>query len=221
MGQDEKMDWPGSWSAQIGERIRTLRSSAGMSAQKVSDRCSEVGFPIPRSTIANIESGRKEALPLHEISVIAAALRVPPAALLFPVDEDSDVEVLPGQPRPPFAAWTWFTEANIGFDVLNSALWDSSPAHTDFLEILQANVQLRRHEANWQIMQGVIQKMEAISDDEAMTAAIGQTRARQRAEAKDAGPFLKKLLSKGLPVPELPEKFEQEVRDLLEGGGHA
>jgi transcriptional regulator with XRE-family HTH domain len=109
MGQDKEIPWPLAWSAQLGTRIRALRDAAGLSAQKLSDRCEEFGFPIPRSTIANIESGRKEAIPVHEVAVLAAALGTSPASLLFPLDEPVTVPVLPGVSLHPFEGWTWFS----------------------------------------------------------------------------------------------------------------
>lgn len=47
--------------------------------------------------IANYESGRKKSLDIAELVAIAAALEVPPIALLYPGLPDADVEVLPGQ----------------------------------------------------------------------------------------------------------------------------
>jgi hypothetical protein len=41
--------------------------------------------------------------------VIAAALRVPPLQLLFPGEQDDDVDLLPGQRTSTFHAIVWFT----------------------------------------------------------------------------------------------------------------
>lgn len=69
-----------------------------MSAQNVSKGGEAVGYPIPRSTIANIESGRKETVALQELLVIAEVLNVPPLTLIyFPDDAGIDVERVPGK----------------------------------------------------------------------------------------------------------------------------
>ncbi len=46
-----------------------------MSAQDLADRCAEIGHPIPRNVIANMESGRRATLPLVDVLVLAEALR--------------------------------------------------------------------------------------------------------------------------------------------------
>jgi len=70
-------DWPRQWSLQIGRTVQTLRKARRMSARALSERCAEVGFPIPQSTITNLENGRKESVPVHEAAVLSTALGVP------------------------------------------------------------------------------------------------------------------------------------------------
>ena len=60
----------------IAATIRRLRREQEMSAQKLSDRCAELGRPIARNTIANLENGRKAEASLDDIAVIADALGV-------------------------------------------------------------------------------------------------------------------------------------------------
>ncbi len=69
-----------------------------MSAQDLSNGCEEAGYLIPRSTIANIESGRKETVSLQELTVIAYVLGVPPLMLIFyPYDAAEVVQAVPGR----------------------------------------------------------------------------------------------------------------------------
>lgn len=102
--------WATSWAASIGRNIFSVRKSRGIIAQQLADRCSELGYPLARSTIANIESGRKRDIPVQEIAVIARALGVPPVRLLYPIEDGGisftalpDVEVLPTE------AMEWFS----------------------------------------------------------------------------------------------------------------
>lgn len=151
MGQNEAQ-WPAKWSAQIGTRIRTLRDKAGISAQKLSERCEDLGFAIPRSTIANIESGRKEAIPVHEVAALAAALETSPASLLCPLDEPEQVPVLPNISLNPFEAWAWFSG---NFWVHNSYLPRAlAPGHAadDFIEIMSTYLQLAELIDTWSLM---------------------------------------------------------------------
>lgn len=66
------------------------------SAQWLSDRTDELGHRVSRSTISDLETGRRARLEVAELLVLAAALDVPPLLLLYPEVPDGEVEVLPG-----------------------------------------------------------------------------------------------------------------------------
>lgn len=96
----ESDEWPANWTAMIGKAVRAARKSQRLSAQKLSNRCTELGSPIPRNAIANLENARKTALPVHELVAIAAALDVSPAELLVPLcDPAPRVWALPDEPE--------------------------------------------------------------------------------------------------------------------------
>lgn len=98
MGQSEARLWASSVARQAGQNIQRARKRASMSAQELSDACGSLGHPIPRSTIANIESGRKETVSLQELLVLAEALKAPPITLIYyPFDAAEVVERVPGQ----------------------------------------------------------------------------------------------------------------------------
>ncbi len=75
----------------------------GWSAQELADRCEQLGHPIPRNVIANMESGRRANLPLVDVMVLAAALETYPVCLIFPVGFVEKTQELPFQPLVP----TW------------------------------------------------------------------------------------------------------------------
>ena len=112
MGQSDEAAgavWPATWAVSIGRNIATARKAQGVTAQQLADRCSELGYPIARSTIANIESGRKRDIPVQEVAAIARALGVPPVRLLFDLRAgDVPVEVLPGVEALPVEGMEWF-----------------------------------------------------------------------------------------------------------------
>ena len=93
-------EWPAAWTHAIGREVARVRRDTGTSAAALSARCAELGCAIPRNTIANLESGRKESLPIHELVAIARALNVTPLSLLFPEGEDATVAYLPGVELP-------------------------------------------------------------------------------------------------------------------------
>lgn len=61
----------------VAANVRALRKSLGLSARELGEKSG-----LPRNTIANLESGRKEDIPLGEVLALALALNVPPLALL-------------------------------------------------------------------------------------------------------------------------------------------
>ncbi|ORL86104.1 hypothetical protein A5N78_20580 [Prescottella equi] len=77
--------------------------------QRLSEKCSELHYPIPRSTLTNLEVGRKESLVVQELVVIATALNVPPVQLLFPGLMTEQCEFLPGQYTTAWDALKQFT----------------------------------------------------------------------------------------------------------------
>lgn len=97
----ERMEaWPREWAAEIGRAVQRTRKAQGLSAAKLSELCAESGFPIPRNTIANLENGRKETVPIHEVVILARALNVAPIDLLFPlVDRTSDSPLGSAEPK--------------------------------------------------------------------------------------------------------------------------
>jgi transcriptional regulator with XRE-family HTH domain len=64
--------------------VRRLRNARKMSAQRLSEACEEAGVIIPRSVLANLESGRRPTISLAELLAIAAVLEVNPIDLVVP-----------------------------------------------------------------------------------------------------------------------------------------
>lgn len=100
--------WPEEWTRRIGRTLATLRAERAVSGRELSERCATLGHPMPRNVIANLESGRKTSLPVHELVVLATALGVPPVSLLYDVT-GGPVEALPGITATPWSALLWFT----------------------------------------------------------------------------------------------------------------
>lgn len=67
----------------------------------------ELGHHVTRSTIADLEIGRRKHVLVSEMLVIAAALQVPPLQLLFPNLPFGDAEVLPGVQERSVDAAMW------------------------------------------------------------------------------------------------------------------
>lgn len=92
----------------IAREVRRHRQARGMSAQQLADTCEELGITVPRTVISNIENGRRSNVTMAEILILAAALDIPPTALVHPVGYVDQVEYLPGRTAPPLDAADWW-----------------------------------------------------------------------------------------------------------------
>lgn len=109
MGPDTGKAWAAGWAKSVGAEIQKHRKQRGLTVQRLSEKCSELHYPIPRSTLTNLEVGRKESLVVQELVVIATALNVPPVQLLFPGLMTEQCEFLPGQYTTAWDALKQFT----------------------------------------------------------------------------------------------------------------
>ncbi len=112
--------WSNRLYGDLGVAVRRHRDVAGLSAQELADRCSDLGYQISRSTLANLENGRVNGerpddsrryptVSVAEVLVLARALGVSPLSLLLPAG--GDVEVAPGLSLDADAARAWFVGA--------------------------------------------------------------------------------------------------------------
>src|SRR5260221_5345242 len=96
-------------TASAGRRVALRGAQAGLSVQALADRCAELGLPLGRVTLSKLELGMRASLNIGELLVLAAALDMPPAELVFPAGLGGDVEVLPGQTLPAWDAAKWLS----------------------------------------------------------------------------------------------------------------
>lgn len=96
-------DWSARVARLVAREVRRYREKRQprMSVQQLADRTAELGMPIPRSVLANLESGRRETVSAAEVVILAAALDIAPIELISPVGFDQQVEMLPGRMMDP------------------------------------------------------------------------------------------------------------------------
>lgn len=100
-------NWAEEQSARIAETIKRLRGKR--SGQWLSDRTNQIGHRVSRTAISELENGKRKSVTTAELCVLAWALDVPPAQLLFPALPDGVVEVVPNVTTRSVFAATWFT----------------------------------------------------------------------------------------------------------------
>jgi transcriptional regulator with XRE-family HTH domain len=90
----------------------------GMSAQQLADRTAELGMPVSRPVIADLENGRRRYVTTTELIALAQALRATsPLDLLYPEDL-AEIEAVAGQVVPRVAAVRNFTGIEMDEDRL-------------------------------------------------------------------------------------------------------
>lgn len=145
MTQDQ---WPAELTARVAEQVRRYRKQRGMTAQDIAEASAALGLPVPRTVIANLETGRRASIDLPELLVLAKVLGIPPISLLFPLDHTPAVAVLPGQQATPWDAVAWFTgetrlEAPAPAGSPREVL-DTYRAHTDAVTTALVSTRLAR-----------------------------------------------------------------------------
>lgn len=128
--------WDEALLSRTAAEIRRLRKEQGLSAQKVADRTSELGQTVSRTTVADIENGRRKYISVVELLLLAAALNTTPVALLYPgpYAEGVEVEVLPNAPVIASEAAQWF-----GGNLPNPPAWaDTDTYETNMRDISSA-----------------------------------------------------------------------------------
>jgi transcriptional regulator with XRE-family HTH domain len=107
---DAAKAWQLELAKRVGDAVKARRTALKMTAQQLAERSKELGYPVTRVAISKIESNsRAGKVDVAELMALAAALDVPPVALLFPDLPEGDVEILPGESGPSVAALFWFT----------------------------------------------------------------------------------------------------------------
>ncbi|MER7049529.1 helix-turn-helix domain-containing protein [Streptomyces jumonjinensis] len=102
-------DWAPAFTARVASQMRRARKAASLTVADASAACTDLGLPVPKTTITNLELGRRTSVDLGEFLVLAKVYGVPPVTLMFPLDAEGMVEVLPGQEVPTWDGLAWFT----------------------------------------------------------------------------------------------------------------
>jgi hypothetical protein len=205
----------------VAREVRRYRESQQpkMSAQQLADRTAELGMPIPRSVLANLESGRRETVSVAEVLVLAAALGVAPIELISPVGFDQQTEMLPGREMDPLSAMRWFT-GELKLDITGAATTLRQPgtaeqSSTYLVEYHDELInRLRTQEAD---------AARALADARAEGAddrALGEARYKISA-AEEWRDFIREPLrrvraemrDRGMLLPELPPDIKLEESD--------
>ena len=99
--------WPRSLTKIQGALISHHRERRGMSHVELVERVSALGVEMQRTTLINIEQGRRKAISVPEVYAFSYALNIPPILLLVPLGNVDSVEILKGKTVAPWVATKW------------------------------------------------------------------------------------------------------------------
>jgi transcriptional regulator with XRE-family HTH domain len=170
-------DWPKSLTKLVGGRVKYYRGRQRpkLSARQLAERCEHLGYKVEYNAVANLESGRRQSISLAEVVMLAAALGVSPALLLFPIGSGEPVELLPGRTFDPFRAYELFTG--------DRSIWDGEFGLEDAEDAIYT---YRRHDHAVEVYE-----RNAMRDDEVYERAVSQL-AEVRRTIQDKGWHLPK-----------------------------
>lgn len=100
-------DWAADLTKRIGEEIKRLRGKR--TGQWLSDRTADLGQRVSRSTISEIETGRRKSITVSDLILLAAALNTTPVALVYPGPYTEPIKFTPNQEVPEIWAAQWFS----------------------------------------------------------------------------------------------------------------
>ncbi|GAA1410625.1 hypothetical protein GCM10009662_49660 [Catellatospora coxensis] len=138
-------DWAARVTRVVASQIKYWRLRRGLSAKQLSDRTDDLGFRVPRTVIANLETGRRDAVGVAEILILAAALDIPPTMLVTPIGLQEAMEVLPGIEVPPWLGRGWILGArHPDYETFSHAGWQDGRRAIALYDIHRLLVQEHR-----------------------------------------------------------------------------
>ncbi len=89
--------WELEFSGRVGAAVQSRRKALKLTALQLAERTKKLGYPITRVAISKIETNsRAGKLDIAELFVLAEALEIPVALLLFLGFPEGSVQLLPG-----------------------------------------------------------------------------------------------------------------------------
>jgi len=150
----------------VATLVREARDRRGWTAEQLAERCAAAGMrQLDRSTIANIETGRRRRIGVDEWLVLAHVLDVAPLHLLLPRDDDDQVAVTPTVTVTAAQARRWAAgreplpggdERTFRYEVPDSEYERRSQRVRDAED---------RNDAAWRRLRVAKEKLKAITDD--------------------------------------------------------
>jgi transcriptional regulator with XRE-family HTH domain len=186
-----------SITAVIADRVRRLRETARLSGAGLAAEMVKLGVPWNRTTVAKLETGRRESITVQELLALALALDVPPVALLVDLTGATPARVAAGVELDPADALLWMigalNQTGVG---PTGASWNQAAGLLEALQRL--NRALRIHEWN----------SRAVTDNAALTLEANKSTIIAIAEA------VEDITRLGMSAPTLPASVLRQAEEF-------
>lgn len=199
-------DWSSAFTARVAEEMRAARKAADLTVAEAADACAALGLPVPKTTITNLEIGRRSSVDLAEFLVLAEVYGVPPVSLLFPLGKAASVAVLPGREMSTWDAVAWFTgegqQKTPAADGSAREVLDTFRAHSDAVATAVASSRLakeRRRKASTTLDP---QRRGSLLDAASSYEQVAFDDCRELREFRD------RMRERGLVLPALPAELQ-------------
>jgi transcriptional regulator with XRE-family HTH domain len=210
-------NWQARLTRVVAEQVRHHRQVLGMSAQELSDRCAELGLPIPRPVLSNLENGRRDSVSVAELIILARALEVAPVALAMPLGRQETTELFPGQQVPTWDAARWFA-GELLLAPQDGHLYGRVPGFAGRVDPADPVAALRRHDElveAWRAHRDLLLAKVAGSDADRRIRDAA-TEGMQQAETE-----LRRLRAGFRRAELIPPQLPPELADIEESGQDA
>lgn len=208
--------------AALAARVRDLRLSTGLSQVELGERMTEMGVEWSRTTVAKLESGRRESVSVEELYALAQVFDVPLVWLLADPQSGRPVAISEGVEVDPWTALLWLT----GFQPLGGrggSAWSSAYNALSQLNILARVLEqyrLIRRMLDVPMVPAQPAGEGAVADADVLTTLGDPAEARRQLEAtevtllRSVADRLGQFRALNLPVPPVPPDVVKRATEL-------
>jgi transcriptional regulator with XRE-family HTH domain len=190
----------------VAGQVRRWRRERGLSAADLAARISDLGGRMSRVTITKIE-GRRHGVSLDDALILAAALRVPPAVLMFDLENREPVAIAPEVTIHPRLAARWLAGEELAAS--NGAVLGPMSEWMLPKAILRHHERLVERQEEVHSRESAVKAAEFVNDDaRAREERIGFYRALKRlADERTA------MRMAGIDPPRLPARWSKMMAE--------
>lgn len=195
----------------IASRVKELRGAARLSGADMAAAMHEQGIGWNRTTVAKLETGRRESVTVQELLALAVALNVPPVWLLADPTSPHPVHIADGVDLDPWSAIMWM----VGAQALTDPPGSTWPSASGPLAWAWQAVAIARQmdEAAWFRAAG-FQYFTVAGGVEHDQQDVDVAERVDRQSFARLVPLLDALRTAGLPVPRMPATVTVRAREL-------